>query len=86
MHGVRSDLDAVTERIADTLVPKLRCNKRNAHIEMLPKAIRGFEPITRIYRGVLLSALLHAILYVVHTICSMHYYRLQIKWDYKGKK
>jgi hypothetical protein len=36
-------------------------------VTLFQKAIRGFEPI--IYRGVLLSALLHAILYVGYTIC-----------------
>jgi hypothetical protein len=35
------------------------------------------------YRGALLSTLLHAIVYVYKTICRMHWYRLQIKCDYK---
>jgi hypothetical protein len=33
----------------------------------IPIRQRGFEPIS--HRGALLSALLHAILYVVYTIC-----------------
>jgi hypothetical protein len=46
-----------------------------------PKATRGLEPIS--YRGALLSTLLHATVYLFHTICWVYWYRLQIKWDYK---
>jgi hypothetical protein len=47
----------------------------------IPKYTRGFEPI--IYRGALLSTLLHAIVYIFYTICWMLWYRLRMKWDYK---
>jgi hypothetical protein len=36
-------------------------------VSFIRKNTRGLEPIN--YRGVLLSALLHAILYVVYKIC-----------------
>jgi hypothetical protein len=45
------------------------------------KTTRGFEPIS--YRGAVLRTPLHAILYVVYTICWMYWYSLQGKWDYK---
>jgi hypothetical protein len=35
------------------------------------------------YRGALLSALLHATVYVFTQLLRMYLYRLQIKWDYK---
>jgi hypothetical protein len=48
-----------------------------------PKATRRFEPIS--YRGVLLSTLLHAIVYILTQLAECTS-RLQIKWDYKKKK